>query len=354
MRRGASSILGAAALLLVLCVSAAGAHLPHGFFGVNVPVPAKKGEVGRMAHGGVKTVRFGFGWPSIEPTESGGFAWGSTDSKVALYARRHIEVLALFYGTPSWLTHQYWRPPLRSKEARSRWRRFLRTAADRYGVHGSFWANHPDLPYEPIRHWQIWNEPNLPAFFAPKPSPKRYARLLHISATALRKADSHAKIVLAGMPHTAERPGQVISYKFLHQLYKLGAKKDFDDLAIHPYAIRVGGVNGLKDQLDAYRKVSRRFGDRHKPLWIDEIGWSSNHERANRFAVGKQGQARKLRKAFRFILGHRKRYNVQRLIWFKWRDSKVVPSTCAFCAAGLETRRGHAKPAWRAYKRFAR
>jgi hypothetical protein len=353
MRRGGLSIIAAAVLLLTVFAGAGSAHLPRGFYGVNVPVPAAKKEVARMARGGVKTVRFGFGWPSIEPTENGGYQWGSTDAKVKSYAHRHIQVLALLFGTPSWLTKQYWRPPLKSSKARSRWRKLLRTAALRYGGGGSFWDDHPGLPYKPIRHWQVWNEPNLPAFFAPKPSPTRYARLLHISASALRRADPHAKVVLAGMPHTAERPGQVISYKFLRSLYQHGAKKDFDALAIHPYAFRVGGLNGLKDQLDRYRKVARRFGDRRAPLWIDEIGWASNHQRQNRFAVGKQGQARKLRKAFRFLISHRRHYNLERVLWFKWRDSVVDPPTCAFCAAGLQTRKGHSKPAWRAFKKFA-
>jgi hypothetical protein len=331
---------------------AASARLPREFYGVNAPVAASSKQAARMARGGVSTVRFPFGWRSIEPTETGGYHWAFTDLQVKRYARRQLRVLPVLFATPSWLTSNYRRPPLKSKQARARWRQLLQAAVGRYGPGGAFWVLHPTLPYKPIRYWQIWNEPNIPGFFAPKPSPKRYERLLQISANAIRGASSKAKVVLAGLPHTAERPGQIVSYRFLRQLYRRGARGEFDVIAIHPYALGVGGVNGVKDQLERMRKVADRHGDAKLPIWIDEIGWASTHQRGNPFAAGRHGQARKLRQTFRFVLDHRRNLKIQRLMWFKWRDSEVTPG-CAFCAAGLLSKHLHPKPAWGAFKRFA-
>src|SRR3954454_14648058 len=44
----------------------------------------------------------------------------------------------------------------------------------------------------PISAWQVWNEPNIPAFWSPKPDPAAYARLLQTTGAAIRKADPKA------------------------------------------------------------------------------------------------------------------------------------------------------------------
>src|ERR1700759_2010259 len=88
------------------------------------------------------------------------------------------------------------RPPP-APAALARWRGFLRVLVARYGPHGSFW--HGRSRRLPIRRWQIWNEPNFKLFWTPHIEPKGYARLLHASAVAIRKADPGAKIVLAGI-----------------------------------------------------------------------------------------------------------------------------------------------------------
>ena len=53
------------------------------------------------------------------------------------------------------------------------------------------------------------------------------------------------------------------------------------------------------------------------------------------------------------MIGQRKRLGIKRLMWFQWRDVPGPPE-CTFCAAGLQTHHLHSKPAWRAYKRFAK
>ena len=59
-----------------------------------------------------------------------------------------------------------------------------RAAVARYGRGGTYWDNGypqeygPDAVPLPIHAWQVWNEPNVPKYFLPSPSPAKYARLL--------------------------------------------------------------------------------------------------------------------------------------------------------------------------------
>jgi hypothetical protein len=88
--------------------------------------------------------------------------------------------------------------PVRTAAQRAGWREFLRLAVFRYGSAGSFWAENPLLPARPIRIWQIWNEPNF-KYFAARPNPAQYGKLVVQSYADLRSADPGARIVLGGL-----------------------------------------------------------------------------------------------------------------------------------------------------------
>jgi hypothetical protein len=338
-------------LLLIALSSSAppSARVSHDFYGMNLAAIPSQDDAARMAGGGTKMARYPFDWRVLQPVEGGAYEFASTDELVAHLATARITTLPILYGSASWLKHNYRRPPINTKRGRSGWRQLITAAVHRYGPGGDFWTLHPSLPYEPIRFWQVWNEPNLPGFFAPRASPSRYARLLHISAAAIRRADPTLKVVLAGLPHTALRKGQMVSWRFLRGLYKHGAKGDFDVLAVHPFAL---DVKGVVDQLKRLRQVTRRYGQGGLPMWIDEVGWPSGHDSKNPLAVGRHEQAALLRHTFHYVLKHRDSLGIKRLFWVLWRDRPQAPG-CIFCPAGLINRHGHGKPAWTSYKRFA-
>src|SRR5207237_6154594 len=122
-----------------------------------------------------------------------------TDRYVGKAANHGVSALPILFATPGWLSDSYIKAPVFSSEARAAWRRFVHAAVARYGPNGSFWAEHPQVAYLPVRDWQIWNEENSPGFYAPAPSPSSYDRLLGISATVIRRLDPGARIVLGGM-----------------------------------------------------------------------------------------------------------------------------------------------------------
>jgi hypothetical protein len=309
----------------------------------------------RLSKANVKSVRWTMSWPKVEG-HPGTFDWSLPDKVIGGLAARGIHVMPTFFGSPSWVAQPSTKPPLGSKSERQAWKDFLAAAVSRYGPGGSFWSNplayakqHPGKAAEPVTAWQVWNEPNLPAYFHPRPSPGKYADLLRISHEAIKGADSDAKVLIAGMPGNAV--GGIDAPKFYDRLYKKkGASKDFDVATLHPYGPFLPDV---EHWIKKVRKVMRQHGDKRKPLWITELAWGSDHPDRYGFNKGLHGQARMLKRSFKKLHQNRHRWNIQRVFWFQLRDPKSGNPHCSFCgSAGLLKYSGKRKPAWRAFTHF--
>ena len=82
----------------------------------------------------------------------------------------------------------------------------MRAAVGRYGTGGTFWREHPDMPRLPVTDWQVWNEPNSPLFWKPKPDAAAYLELLRGFDSAARGADPQARDrARRPLPHPARR-----------------------------------------------------------------------------------------------------------------------------------------------------
>lgn len=260
-------------------------------------------------------------------------------------AERGIRVLPFVYGSPTWVTGDEARPPLGSAADRVAWVDFLRRVVQRYGPGGDFWRGRSHRL--PIRRWQVWNEPNFVLFWRPRPQPHAYARMLRLSARTIRKVDSGATILTAGV---APVETGITPWAFLRRMYEVrGVRRDFDVVALHPYAPYVGWV---EDQIRFVRLAMSKAGDGRKPLQLTEIGAASAGAFPNPFDKGRNGQAAFLRKTFRLSLENRHRWHLAGVDWFTWRDSNAADSHCVFCQyGGLFDFAGTAKPSWQAYKR---
>ncbi len=352
--------LGAVAAAVVLATSSASVETPSspsavggspGLYGLGLSRLPAGSEYRRMARGGAGTVRFVLDWRRAEPTAKGGFHWGQSDRYIGRAAKNGIAVMPVLFATPGWLAPSFIQAPVFSAKAQRKWRGFVRAAVARYGRGGSFWAGHPDLPYDPVRDWQVWNEQNSPDFWAPKPSARAYQRLLSISAVTLRHIDPKSGVVLGGMFETGTKfPNAIVSWRFLGRLYRLGARKEFDVVGVHPYSPT---FSGFTYQLDRMAQVIHRYHDSHTPMWIDEIGWGSGRGGSPQ-NKGLRGQATILSRAFHFAARNRNRLGIERIMWFPWRDSGHTPTQCSFCGVtGLIHSNGTPKPSWRAFRRIA-
>jgi hypothetical protein len=332
------------------------------FFGMDAAELPTARDFQGMQKAHVSQVRFLMDWPSIQPDPSKRLDWSAFDPVVAGAAEAGMDVLPVLYGTPRWAVDCGLNAPggcetispLRSDLGTAGWKAFVTEAVKRYGPNGIFWSDPTDQfnpPYRPIRRWQIWNEANSADFFGPRPSAGAYGQLVTFTSNVIKSVDPAATIYLAGVFGTPPKPG-ISAWKFLDRLYAIkGFKNRFDEVALHPYS---PGVRGILYQLDRTRKVMRQNKDGGTPIAVTELGWSSGQVGGGTLFKGLAGQAAALKSGFNAVIKNRKRYKIDSLFWFSWRDP--TPGTigiCKFCAGtGLLTNDYDPKPSLGAFTSF--
>ena len=291
-------------------------------------------------------------FPPPPPPTSGKYNWTYWDLEIQRLAHSRIRSLPVLMGVPEWLSPMPNTPPTTTARGRKAWKEFVTAAVKRYGPHGVFWKENPKLPYLPAKAWQVWNEPNFPKSWIPKPSPKGYADLLRISARAIRKVNPHLKVVLAGLGPGLSGGGKYPSWVFLKQLYKLGASPNFDVAAVQGYYTDAAGAEG---QIEDFAHVMRAHHDRKTPLWVTETGWSSSVAPGHRWAAGSEAkQADLMRQLFHWVVRNSKPLHIAALFWFDWRDILNNAPGSPTLNFGLRHNDGSVKPDWHVFKRFAK
>ena len=295
--------------------------------------------------GVVGTIRIPIYWMHCEP-RPGEYDFKALDRVVGRAADAGIRVLPFVYGSPAWVAAEPASPPL-AKEDRVSWARFLRVLVRRYGPGGTLWEGRATT--RPIRRWQLWNEPNFPVFWAPRPSPAGYARLLATGARAVRGEDRRARIVLAGLAPIERQP---LPWDFLRSLYSVpGFTRSFDVVALHPYS---ASLRSLTYQVEQTRAVMATAGDGAKPIEVTEFGVASAGSRPSPMIKSPAGQAAFLRRSFELLVARRRQWRISGAAWFTWRDWVSDDPNCVFCEhAGLFDASDAPKPSWRAYRRLA-
>ena len=363
-RRGAMvAVLLCLGLLLAALAPATSAEakrVPKSFFGITEGGSVTASDLEQMHQIKVRTFRLTISWRLTEPAQ-GRFDWSRTDSRLIQLARAGISPAFVVWASPHWATgsSQPAVPPLKGRAARA-WKSFLKAAVKRYKKGGTFWKTHPGVPKKPAKTWQVWNEPNLPKYFAkkgsgaPKSVPhagKAYGKLVKSSDKAIHKADKHAKVILAGLSGNAKKK-KLKPNKFIKSF--LGVKKvtkHFDAAALHPYA---SSFKAYKSRVSSFRKALRKGGAKKKGLWLSEIGWGSSNN-GQRLNKGRKGQARLLEESFKETLKKRKKWKVDHLYWFEWRDQPPNTGGCSFCrSAGLLNFNRSKKPAYGKFKHFTK
>ena len=169
------------AIALALALLAAPAHAAAGrasrapgFVGISPQSAPSDSDYELMAKADVASVRLPLAWSQVEaasPTVRDP-DWSSFDHGVELAAEQELRVFPFVWGTPPWLSEAPGVEPTTPRELHA-WRSFLRRAALRYGPQGEFWEDNPELTPEPIRSWEIWNEPNIVTFGSADPRASR-------------------------------------------------------------------------------------------------------------------------------------------------------------------------------------
>jgi hypothetical protein len=220
----------------------------------------------------------------------------------------------------------------------------MRQLALRYKHDGNFWREHPALrPQQPIRQWQIWNEPTAPWYWARENYAPSYARLLKAAYRAIHRADSTAKVVSG--PLVTAKTGYP-PWTALRDLYRQGGKRYFDILAVHPFTNNPSARVAVAQTVEVIRRIRREMRRRHdtrKPVILTEMTWPAAAGRVppgavNRLATTEAGQIARMREAYQQLVRNRRKMKITQVYWFSWAspyDNNTALSTMQFRYTGL-------------------
>lgn len=260
----------------------------------------KEQALAQQHKAGIELIRQPFAWDAFEKDPK------PFDEFVGAAAKAGIDVLPTVLGPapgagPSGGSHGPMKPPADENAYAA----YLTALIHRYGPKGGFWDAHPDTPKRPIRAWQVWNEPNIGAFWGGKPDAESYATLLKTASAAIRKADPDAEVVTAGMP--TSHLG-IPAPEFAKSL----DPESFDTVAVHPYAATpdkvVERVNALRQAVPG------------KKVWVTEVGWGTGGK-PGPLTVTPEKQATYLAETIKQLRAEK----VRGIVVFQWRDPKPFP-----------------------------
>jgi hypothetical protein len=145
---------------------------------------------------------------------------------------------------------------------------FVTSFARRYGRGGSFWTQHPELPYLPVESYEIGNEPDItPTDPADQTSlhyadPGDYAEVYEAARAAVHQVDPSAQAVVGGMLDS----GGIGLGVAEHYLAAIGP---MDAVGYHPYLY---SVTTMEQDTLALRVWLDSNGHPGVPIDINEFG----------------------------------------------------------------------------------
>ena len=178
--------------------------------------------------------------------------------------------------------------------------------------------------------WEIWNEPNLPQFWAGSPDPAAYVALARAAAAAIRREDARAWILGPSLG------GGTFDFKYLDDTFALGLLDIVDAVSVHPYgAAYPEAAAAFYDEVR--RRIAHYAPDLDIPVVVSEWGYAVE-------GLGKEQQAEYLLRA----LETNRRSGIPLTIWYNWQEP-ITP----WHSFGLLDVRGQPKPAYLALKSTA-
>jgi len=274
------------------CKSAWTAHLnssdsPRGI-GVNIHfTDAQPGEMKMIADAGFRWVRMDFKWDLTEP-ERGRYDFSPYDRLMKELDSHGIRALFILdYGNPHYTVDK----AVRTEEARQAFARWAVAAAKHFQGRGII--------------WEMFNEPNVPMFWPPKPNADEYIALALIVGRSFRAAVPNEKLI---GPATSG-----LDFDFIEACFKAGLLEYWSAVSVHPYRqgnpeIAAAEYCLLREMIEQYRPRSRTASI---PIISGEWGYSAVWR-----GMTEEKQARVLARELLTNVAN----GIPLSIWYDWQD----------------------------------
>ena len=277
------------------------------------------------ARAGASIDRLAVSWGAVErtaPVRTGAsivrsYNWAPIVRTYRAMLAAGIRPVVLAYGAPTWARRAGWERPGTCRAAYgeacsyppsrrhlSDWRAFIEALTRQF----------PGMVA-----LEVWNEPNLPRFFAPAPSAALYSRLLRTGYRAARAAGATVPVLSGGLAAGTAEGGGIPAPRFLAGVYRATGKASFDGIGTHPYPQGPPWVERMSANLDLLRRVRDRFHDRATPLWVTEVGVGGTAGRQPRGSVGLARQGPILVRMYRLVQGS----DVRAFLVYALRETKT-------------------------------
>jgi hypothetical protein len=213
---------------------------------------------------GITWVRYDIEWSNIEYAGPGQYNWSDYDKVVQAVSAHGLKSLAIIDYTPPWARRgDCSGTPMCAPASAAAYAGFAGQVAARYSKYG-------------VHHYEVWNEPNITAFYQPAANPGEYTALLRAASAAIKGADPAAFILTGGTAPADSSGGNLSPPDFLAGIYASGGRDSFNAVADHPYTWPYSPAFVLSGnawaQLATLRSLMVRNFDSAKQIWITEYG----------------------------------------------------------------------------------
>ena len=265
----------------------------------------------RTSAAGATTIRLALYWrsvapqvrqPSFRPDDPAdpAYRWEGIDPQVKLAVAHGLSPIISILSAPEWAEGRGEGPEGTVRPDPAELGRFAKAAARRYS--GAFGG----LPR--VRHWQVWNEPNLMSYISPQSvagrpfSPVWYRAMVNAYSDAVHSVHRDNIVVAGGQaPFTTftghERGLGIGPLRFMRVMLCMGknlkptckARSRFDVWAHHPYTsggpnhhaafpddVSLADLPEMRRLLDAALRAGKIVSRRPVRFWVTEFSWDTS------------------------------------------------------------------------------
>ena len=203
--------------------------------GVNIHfTDAQPGEMKMIADAGFRWVRMDFKWDATEH-ERGRYDFSAYDRLMQSLDQFKLHALFILdYGNPLYTSDK----AVRTEEARQAFARWAVAAGKHFAGRGVL--------------WEMYNEPNVPMFWPPRPNVDEYTALALTVGRAFRAHVPNEKLM---GPATSG-----IDFPFLEACFKAGLLNYWSAVSVHPY--RQTDPEGAANEYCRLRQLIDRYHPR--------------------------------------------------------------------------------------------